>query len=78
MNSPGLKHLNEFNKSTNIARAIILETLTTEERLSGLKPEERLLGLKPEERLSGLKLEDVAKAFKPEEKKRLIKLLVQQ
>jgi hypothetical protein len=36
-----------------------LHTLSTEERLKGLRPEERLKGLRPEERLKGLRPEDI-------------------
>jgi len=36
-----------------------LHTLSTEERLKGLRPEERLKGLRPEDRLKGLQPEDI-------------------
>ena len=62
-----------------------LHTLSTEERLKGLRPEERLKGLhpedvlnvyRPEERLKGLRLEDRLKGLEPEDIEVLKNLLM--
>ena len=45
-----------------------LHTLSTEERLKGLRPEDRLKGLRPEDRLKGLRPEDRLKGLRPEDR----------
>ncbi|MCL4868543.1 MAG: hypothetical protein KJ063_06235, partial [Anaerolineae bacterium] len=46
---------------------IILEKLSPEERLVGLRPEEVLRQYRPEERLVGLRPEEVLRQYRPEE-----------
>ena len=48
--------------------AFMLDGLTPEEKMMGLKPEQRLAGLAPEEKMMGLKPEQRLAGLAPEEK----------
>jgi len=47
---------------------MVLERVSIERRLQGLRPEDRLQGLRPEDRLQGLNPDDIMKRYNPEDR----------
>jgi len=47
---------------------MVLDRISTERRLKGLRPEDRLKGLRPEDRLKGLRPEDRLEGLRPEDR----------